>query len=188
MTYLPLKRDDNGGLMQSVGTDTIGDVRSLDTNWLAIQFATDIKGMTVSVDSGTVYVKGTEPSSVAACGASAVVDNGDGTVTISVPAHEYTDGDTFTLVHLDTNGNVVRDTDYPGEYTILAAGDANTLCFTATYVAASATTTADYAVGYRYPSFTAGQSFEIPTGLPALNTVCSLKAAVTGQVSIFAWR
>ena len=176
----PVPVDSNGRRLVDRGSDLGCDIRSLDTNWLAIQFPVDLKGLTVGVISGTVYLDGTMDVSKAWFDAAAAVDSGGGTVTIAAANHGFAHDGTATVTIYGT-------TNYDGSEVLLAASDANNLVITATYVAENILATA-YAIGRRYPYLTVGQSIDFPIAKNADTTYCSLKASTTAVVALFGWR
>jgi len=172
--------DENGRRLVDRGSDLGCDLRTLDTNWLDIQFIHDIKGLTIAVESGTVYFDGTMDSSKAWLDNAAAVDSGGGTVTLAAAAHGFAhDGSATCTISGTTN--------YDGTFTILAASTADNIVITDTFVAETIPATA-YATGRRYPTRTAGQSIEIPTAVDPDTTVISLKAATTATISLWPWR
>ena len=255
MTLKGVARDENGVPLPYNGTEPIFDVRSLATDWVPLQFAHDIKGITISVLSGTVYFDSGLGSSKAWFNAAPVVDNADGTVTIASTAHGFADGSEVTIIGttfydgiydletasatdtlvitpdphvavldevaaVDATGGKVflfaaghdflvgdtvtisGTTNYNGSHVLQTGTIATKLKITATYVAetigsgAKATgfvqevfpATTAYALGHRYPSLASGAGLFLPLAIEANTTVCSVKSASTGAISILAWR
>ena len=123
MSITPVPKDANGNALANIGSEAICDVRTLATDWVPIQFPVDIKGLSISIDAGTVYFDGVANGSKAWFDAAAVTDNGDGTITIAAADHGFTDGDDITIY---------GTTNYNETVTVLAAGDADNLVVTPT--------------------------------------------------------
>ena len=123
MSITPVPKDANGNALDGMGSEAICDVRTLATDWVPIQFPVDIKGLSVSIDAGTVYFDGVANGSKAWFDAAAVTDNGDGTITIAAADHGFADGTSITIYGTDFYNETV---------TVLAAGDADNLVVTPT--------------------------------------------------------
>jgi hypothetical protein len=95
ITKLPL--DDRNTPIVDGAIDLICDRISLTDAWKEIQFVNDIKAFSIlvnSVSAGSVAFRGTLPGSKEWLAAVAVIDNGDGTVTLHTGAlHNFTVGD-----------------------------------------------------------------------------------------------
>jgi len=154
MAYLPVPVDDNGWKLTDLASEPIPARITLTETFSAVRFAADIKGLAILVSSGTLVMKGTSPGNVISLNNAAVVNNGDGTVTVGATGHLLTDGDEFVIP-------VGQSTNYAGTHTVLAAGDANSLVFTHAFTAETIASGA-YAFGYVYPQFATGTVLAIP--------------------------
>lgn len=96
--------DANGRRLLDSSTELICDRIPLTDAWKEIQFIHDIKAFSIyvnSVSAGSVALRGTIPSSKRYLTAVAVIDNGDGTVTLHSTAHGLTAGDDVTIYGTD---------------------------------------------------------------------------------------
>ena len=97
MGIKPCPVDDNGRRLLDSGTDLTTSRTNITDAWKAIQFVNDIKAFSVRIDSvsaGKVAFRGTLPGNKEWLAATAVIDNGDGTVTLTTATnHNYTVGD-----------------------------------------------------------------------------------------------
>lgn len=179
MTIKRLPYDGNKWIMTDRGTDFFVSTESLTTAHKNIRFPRDCKEFAIIVNSGTLYFRGTSPGTLVPLAASAVVDNGDGTVTITTGEdHGFTVTDPC---------EIEGTTNYDGTaYTVLAGSATDQLVITATYVAETPTTAA-YAVGYRDGSTTTGTG-PLPIVKEAGAVCLTVWAATTAEITIYAWR
>jgi hypothetical protein len=175
--YLPVPRDDNGATLLDRGTALSFTTLTLTTDHKDLLFPTDCKEFAILVNSGTLYFRGTEYGTRVYLDASAVVDSGGGTVTITTGEdHGYTVGDPCTIA---------GTTNYNG--TLEAGSATDQLIITATYVAETPAVTA-YVDGYRDGSTTIGTG-PIPIVAEAAQKVMELWSDAGGAtVTIYKWR
>jgi hypothetical protein len=174
MGIKPGPLDDNGWRLLDSGTELGTDLITLTTGWQNLIFPIDVKQVSVYVVSGTLVLRGTVPIHRSYLDAAAVVNSGGGVVTIAATGHGLTDGDPVTFPTL---------TDYPGDYTVLAAGDADHIAITATYVAKTPAVT-DYALGYVDPTYAAGAEPRLPLAVGAETVMAQVKASVACVISV----
>lgn len=186
--YLPVPVDDNGFALVDSATEWGGGLITLTTSFQELKFTRDIKSCSITVVSGTLVVRGDFPINRVPLNHSAVVDNGNGTVTIACTGHGFSDSDPVRFYNTSAEGaDLIPLPDYPDEYTILAAGDANNLVITADYTALTPITT-DFALGYIDPTYIAAQGLPFALVKRIMQGLCQVKASGACTLSVLVTR
>lgn len=197
--------DHNAHRLVDRGLQPMFDRRTYGTDYLDLQFAVDIKGLSIEVVSGTLLVKTKVPTAYSQnqptftgwgtgldrkgpakhfLDAAAAVDAGGGKVQLAAAYHGFASGDTV-VIHGTTNYGTAA---VPVTEVLTAGTTSSVIEFTATYVAESIPATA-FITGSRAAQFVAGQSFDIPTATQADTAVVQLAASSgTVVINILAWR
>jgi hypothetical protein len=189
MGHLPVPEDENRRRLVDRGSEPLIDYQTIGATFRDVILGIDCKGFYIEVETGTLTLRGLQPASVAYLDAAAVVDNLDGTVTIACAGHGYPDDSKIRFYQpYDVEaaaGAHVPLTQYPAEYTVLAAGDTDNLVVTATY-AAKTPTTSYYAIGYRDITLAAGSGRGFPTAVKAMQPL--FVGAGVAVIKLLAWR
>ncbi len=183
--FRPVPVDANGKTLFDRGTQWFTRrYAGIDTTGFdGISFPYDVKEFLIHIEGSSAVgiIRGTLPGGKSFLDHADVVDNGNGTVTIPAASHGFLDLDPI-IIHGTTN--------YDGTHTVLAAGDANNLVITATFVAEHIPASTAYAIGYHDAHLTSdGFDFWLPVCLEADETLLSFQApAATKNVSVIGWR
>lgn len=187
MAIKPVPVDANGWKLLDRGSEQFDDRIALTTTPLTLKLGRDIKGLSIYVESGTVIKRGTSPISVAYLDAAAVVDAGDGEVTIAATGHGFTAADTVEIYGTTNYDTGTTDNEAAQTAVTLESVTTDTFNIAATYVEETISATA-YAIGYRDSQHPAASSFDVPVSVPAMTPICILSASTTAVISITAWR